>query len=276
VTTSLDQAVPLPREAHAGPALEATDITVTFGGLVAVNKVSFTIPRGGIVSLIGPNGAGKTTFFNALTGLYEVSGGTVLLDGQNITGLAPHKIANRGMARTFQNIRLFGLMTAEENVKVAMHGHLKASVFGTILRTPWQRREERAAHEFALELLDFVGISKTAGEYARNLSYGDQRRLEVARALALRPTVLLLDEPTAGMNPRESAIFTDFVHRVRDVKKLSVLLIEHDMSVVMRVSERITVLDRGEKIAEGTPDDIRSNDRVIEAYLGKSGMENGR
>ncbi|HKO34165.1 MAG TPA: ABC transporter ATP-binding protein [Candidatus Limnocylindria bacterium] len=265
-----------PPIAYAGPALQATDITVSFGGLIAVNNVSFTIPRGGIVSLIGPNGAGKTTFFNALTGLYKVANGTVLLDGRDVTGMPPHKIAGRGMARTFQNIRLFGLMTAEENVKVAMHGHLKATVFGTILRTPWQRREERAAHDEALDLLDFVGIGKTAGEYARNLSYGDQRRLEVARALALRPSVLLLDEPTAGMNPRESAIFTDFVRRVRDEKKLSILLIEHDMSVVMRVSERITVLDRGEMIAEGSPDDIRSNQRVIEAYLGKSGMENGR
>jgi branched-chain amino acid transport system ATP-binding protein len=259
-----------------GPALTATDITVTFGGLIAVNRVSFTIPRGGIVSLIGPNGAGKTTFFNALTGLYQVGEGRVDLNGENITGLPPHKIAARGMARTFQNIRLFGLMTAEENVKVAMHGHLKANVFSTILRTPHQRREERQAHDEALDLLEFVGIAKTAGEYARNLSYGDQRRLEVARALALRPSVLLLDEPTAGMNPRESAIFTDFVRRVRDVKKLSILLIEHDMSVVMRVSERITVLDRGEQIAQGSPDEIRSNDRVIEAYLGKSGTEEVR
>jgi branched-chain amino acid transport system ATP-binding protein len=275
VTASVNAPVS-PVAGSAGPALTATDLTVTFGGLIAVNKVSFTIPRGGIVSLIGPNGAGKTTFFNALTGLYQVGEGRVDLNGENITGLPPHKIAGRGMARTFQNIRLFGLMTAEENVKVAMHGHLKANVFSTILRTPHQRSEERAAHDEALELLDFVGIAKTAGEYARNLSYGDQRRLEVARALALRPSVLLLDEPTAGMNPRESAIFTDFVRRVRDVKKLSILLIEHDMSVVMRVSERITVLDRGEKIAEGSPDEIRSNERVIEAYLGKSGTENGR
>jgi branched-chain amino acid transport system ATP-binding protein len=275
VTTSLNAPVS-PVAGTAGPALQATDITVSFGGLVAVNRVSFTIPRGGIVSLIGPNGAGKTTFFNALTGLYQVNEGKVELDGRDITGMPAHKIAARGMARTFQNIRLFGLMTAEENVKVAMHQHLKANTFGTILRTPWQRREERQAHEEALELLQFVGIGKTADEYARNLSYGDQRRLEVARALALRPSVLLLDEPTAGMNPRESAVFTDFVRRVRNEKQVSVLLIEHDMSVVMRVSERITVLDRGEKIAEGSPDDIRNNDRVIEAYLGKSGMENGR
>src|SRR5215831_14804403 len=257
-------------------ALLADSLTVRFGGLVAVNRVSFDIPIGGIVSLIGPNGAGKTTFFNALTGLYPLAEGQVNLGDRDITGMAPHKIANLGVARTFQNIRLFGLMTAEENVKVAMHGHLRSGVFGTILRAPWQRREERSAHDAALELLEFVGIGKTAGEYARNLSYGDQRRLEVARALALKPSVLLLDEPTAGMNPRESAEFTDFVHRVRAEKKLSMLLIEHDMSVVMRVSDRITVLDRGEKIAEGSPEDIRTNDRVIEAYLGKSGTENSR
>ena len=257
-------------------AMQADAITVQFGGLVAVDKVSFTIPDQGIVSLIGPNGAGKTTFFNALTGLYKVASGTVMLGDRNITGLPPSKIASLGVARTFQNIRLFGLMTAEENVKVAMHAHLKAGIFRTILRTPGQRREERAAHEEALELLDFVGIGKVSDEYARNLSYGDQRRLEVARALALRPRVLLLDEPTAGMNPRESAIFVEFVHRVRDEKKVSVLLIEHDMSVVMRVSERITVLDRGTKIAEGSADDIKSDQRVIEAYLGKPREEEAR
>jgi branched-chain amino acid transport system ATP-binding protein len=255
------------------PALFANSLTVRFGGLVAVNRTSFTIPKGSIVSLIGPNGAGKTTFFNALTGLYKLAEGQVLLGERDITGLAPHKIAGLGVARTFQNIRLFGLMTAEENVKVAMHKHLKSGIAGTILRLPRQRREEKQAHEAALDLLDFVGIGKTANEYARNLSYGDQRRLEVARALALQPSVLLLDEPTAGMNPRESAIFTDFVHRVRDEKNVSIMLIEHDMSVVMRVSERITVLDRGEKIAEGGPAEIKSNERVIEAYLGKSGTE---
>jgi len=256
-------------------ALNAEGVRVQFGGLVAVNDVTFTVPDGGIVSLIGPNGAGKTTFFNALTGLYQLAAGRVLLGGRDVTGMPSHKIADLGMARTFQNIRLFGLMTAEENVKVAMHSHLKSGAFRTVLRTPRQRREERVAHDEALDLLDFVGIGKTAGEYARNLSYGDQRRLEVARALALRPRVLLLDEPTAGMNPRESAQFTEFVHRVRDEKHLSVLLIEHDMSVVMRVSERITVLDRGQKIAEGTPEEIKTNPRVIEAYLGTAAEELG-
>ncbi|MEN3304495.1 MAG: branched-chain amino acid transport system ATP-binding protein [Micromonosporaceae bacterium] len=256
-------------------ALQANNILMRFGGLVAVNDVSFTIPDQGIVSLIGPNGAGKTTFFNALTGLYKVTSGQVILAGRNITGLQPHKIASLGMARTFQNIRLFGLMTAEENVKVAMHSHLRSGIARTVLRSPRQRREEREAHDQALALLDFVGIGKTADEYARNLSYGDQRRLEVARALGLQPKVLLLDEPTAGMNPRESAQFVDFVHRVRDEKRVSILLIEHDMSVVMRVSERITVLDRGEKIAEGGAEEIKSNPRVVEAYLGKAASEGG-
>jgi branched-chain amino acid transport system ATP-binding protein len=257
-------------------ALRAERITVQFGGLIAVNDVSFTVPERGVVSVIGPNGAGKTTFFNALTGLYEPNAGRVYLGDRDITGLPPHRIAALGIGRTFQNIRLFGLMTAEENVKVAMHTHLRAGLFRTVLRTPGQRREEREARATARELLDFVGIGRAADEYARNLSYGDQRRLEVARALALRPRVLLLDEPTAGMNPNESARFTQFVYRVRDEKGLSVLLIEHDMSVVMQVSERITVLDRGERIAEGTPEEIRSNQRVIEAYLGKSGQRNGK
>jgi branched-chain amino acid transport system ATP-binding protein len=271
-------AAPVEQEAQVGvDALRAEQIVIAFGGLVAVNDVSFNVPEGGIVSLIGPNGAGKTTFFNVLTGLYRPTTGRVFLGDRDVTGKPPHKIAAMGLARTFQNIRLFNLMTAEENVMVAMHSHLRSGITSTVFRLPWQRHEERRAHDASRDLLEFVGIAKVRNEYARNLSYGDQRRLEVARALAVQPTVLLLDEPTAGMNPQESAQFVDFVHRVRDEKGVSVLLIEHDMSVVMRVSERITVLDRGERIAEGGPDEIRANERVVEAYLGTSGTrDHGR
>ena len=250
--------------------LEAKSVSVAFGGLLAVNSVDFTIPRRSVVSLIGPNGAGKTTFFNVLTGLYKPSAGTIDYEGRDITDLPPHKFASIGIARTFQNIRLFGLMTAQENLMVAMHSRLKSGITSTILRTPKQRREEQGAEDRAQELLDYVGLGKWTYEFARNLSYGDQRRLEVARALALEPKVLLLDEPTAGMNPQESQVFIDFVKRLVAERDISIMLIEHDMKVVMSVSERVTVLDQGEKIAEGTPDQIKSNKRVIEAYLGKS------
>jgi len=250
--------------------IEAKEVSVAFGGLLAVNAVDFNIPEKSVVSLIGPNGAGKTTFFNVLTGLYKPSAGSIQYNGRDITDLPPHKIASIGIARTFQNIRLFGLMTAQENLLVAMHSHLKSGITSTILRTPKQRREEADAEARAQEILDFVGIGKWTNEFARNLSYGDQRRLEVARALALQPKVLLLDEPTAGMNPQESEVFIDFVRRLVKERDLSIMLIEHDMKVVMSVSERITVLDQGEKIAEGTPDQIKNNARVVEAYLGKA------
>ena len=273
---STSSVAPQERGLSSELAAEAEHITVRFGGLTAVRDVDFTIPEGSIVSLIGPNGAGKTTFFNVLTGLYKPAAGRVTLAGQDITGLPPHVIAGKGLGRTFQNIRLFGLMTATENVMVAMHPHLKSGLVRTVLRTRKQKAEESQARADAHELIEYVGIKGSEREYARNLSYGDQRRLEVARALALRPKVLLLDEPTAGMNPQESASFVSFVHRVRDDRGVSILLIEHDMSVVMKVSERITVLDRGEKIAEGSPAEIKANDRVIEAYLGKSGTEGSR
>jgi branched-chain amino acid transport system ATP-binding protein len=214
--------------------LEAKNISVQFGGLLAVNSVDFNIPKQSVVSLIGPNGAGKTTFFNVLTGLYKPSAGSITYNGRDITDLPPHKIAEAGIARTFQNIRLFGLMTAQENLLVAMHSHLKAGITSTILRTPKQRREEREAEERAQEILDFAGVGKWTHEFARNLSYGDQRRLEVARALALQPKVLLLDEPTAGMNPQESQVFIDFVRRLVKERDISIMLIEHDMKVVMR------------------------------------------
>ncbi len=253
----------------ADDLLVAERVRKVFGGLVATDDIDFAIPRGSIVALIGPNGAGKTTFFNMLTGVYTPTSGRIVFDGRDITGKPPHAIVERGIGRTFQNIRLFQQMTAVENVLVGMHSRLSAGIIGSILGLPRVKREERAAEERARELLVYCGLARRHEHLAGSLPYGDQRRLEVARALATNPKLLLLDEPTAGMNPQETADFTSFVRRIRDDKELTVLLIEHDMKVVMGVSERITVLEYGEKIAEGTPAEIRANERVIEAYLGR-------
>jgi branched-chain amino acid transport system ATP-binding protein len=266
--TTTPQAASAPAAStNGGPLLEAQHISKVFGGLVAVNDVDFAVPRGGIVSLIGPNGAGKTTFFNAMTGLYKPTTGRVIFDGKDITGRRPDQVTAAGMARTFQNIKLFRTMTAVENVQVGMHSRMKARLTGMIIRTPAVRREERETAERARELLSFVGLRRY-DELAMNLSYGDQRRLEIARAMGSEPKLLLLDEPTAGMNPQESARLTDLMETVRTERGISVLLIEHDMKVVMNVSDHITVLDHGEKIAEGTPQEVRTNPRVVEAYLG--------
>ena len=248
--------------------LSVQRVTKVFGGLTAVDSVDLDIAARSITSLIGPNGAGKTTLFNCLTGLHRPEVGEILFNGRSLIGLRPDEITDRGVARTYQNIRLFGRMTALENVLVGQHLRLQASHWSAVLRTAGQQAEERAAREFARELLDFVGLSGREEVVSTNLPYGDQRLLEVARALGSRPRLLLLDEPAAGMNPSETDRMMEIVHRLRDEKEITVFLIEHDMKVVMSISESVAVLDYGEKIAEGTPEEVRANTRVIEAYLG--------
>lgn len=247
--------------------LEVDHVTLRFGGVVALNDVSFSLRKGEIFGLIGPNGAGKTTCFNAMTGVYRPTSGAIRFQGQSIVGKKKHEITRGGIARTFQNVRLFPEMTALENVMVGADAHHKTSVLSALFRLPRHWQEERSGRQRSLELLRFVGIAHRAGDVSRNLSYGEQRRLEIARALATNPTLLCLDEPAAGFNPAEKADLLALIRKIRDTG-VTVLLIEHDMRLVMGVTDRIVVLEFGKKIAEGTPAEVRDNPAVVAAYLG--------
>ncbi|TFG50181.1 MAG: ABC transporter ATP-binding protein [Anaerolineales bacterium] len=249
--------------------LETRGVTKRFGGLSAVDKVSLKVPEGSIYSIIGPNGAGKTTLFNCITGFYPSDEGDMLFQGKSLVGLSPDRITTMGISRTYQNIRLFPAMTALENILVGAHPQLKANMVDAILHTPRQRAEEAQALQDAQEMLNFVGLKGKGDHFARSLPYGEQRRLEMARALANRPKIILLDEPTAGMNPNESRTMMRFIENLRDELGITILLIEHDMKVVMGISEFIYVLDFGQLIAKGTPGEIQKNPQVIESYLGR-------